>query len=99
MAILPQIGLGISDELRNALNWKRWIHLHDLRHADNARDRRGVANEIEVERFKQRCVDRGVSSGKEERVTVSSGPNGDFGADVGPAACTILNETLLTETL
>ena len=48
---LAGIGLGISDELRNVLNWKRWIYLHELRNADNARDGCGVMDKVEIECF------------------------------------------------
>ena len=39
---LARIGLGIGDELGNGFGWKRWVYLHDERHADDARDRRGA---------------------------------------------------------
>ena len=55
---LARIGLGIGDELGNGLGRNRWIHHHDIGHADDARDRRDVADEIEIELVVERRVDR-----------------------------------------
>jgi len=43
------IGLGTGDELRNRLGWNRRVHHHDVGIADDARDRRNVADEIEIQ--------------------------------------------------
>src|SRR5262245_15610328 len=48
-ADLARIGLGIGDELGDRLGWNRWIDHHDFGHPDDARDRRDVAQEIEIE--------------------------------------------------
>src|SRR5262249_12685032 len=53
-----RIGFGISDELGNGLGRNRWVNLHDERHADDARDWRDVAHEIEFEVFIERHVYR-----------------------------------------
>src|SRR5580704_1495508 len=42
------IGLGVRDELGNAPNWKRWIHLHELGHEDDACDRSVVPDKVEI---------------------------------------------------
>ena len=55
---LAGIGFGIGDELGNRLGRNRWIDLHDDGHADDARDRRDVADEIEIELVVERRVDR-----------------------------------------
>ena len=55
---LAGIGLGIGDELGNRLGRNRWIDHHDIGHADDARDRRDVADEIEIELVVERRVDR-----------------------------------------
>ena len=57
---LARIGLGIGDELGNRLGRNRWIHHHDMGRADDARDRRDVADEIEIELVVERRVDRVV---------------------------------------
>src|SRR5262245_49121998 len=97
MAILPGLALRIGNELGNAFHRKRWIYLHDLRHAHNAPDRCGVADEIEVEVCEQGRIDRGVASRNEKRVTVGGRPNDRLGADVGTRARTVLNDELLAE--
>src|SRR5262245_39836455 len=46
-----RIGFGIADEFGNSPGRNQWIHHHDVWRTDDARDRRDVANEIEVELF------------------------------------------------
>src|SRR5262249_1463000 len=48
---LAGIGLGIGDELGNRLGRNRRVHHHDEAASDDARDRRDVADEIEVFSF------------------------------------------------
>ena len=55
---LARIGLGVGDELRNRFYWNRWIHQHYEWLANDARDRRDVADEIETEFVVERRVDR-----------------------------------------
>src|SRR3954451_22007415 len=93
------MGFCVGDELRNALHRKRRIHLHELGHADNAGDRRRVANEIEVQVLKQGRIDCGTAAGNEESVTVCGTPNDRLGADIAARAWTVLDEELLTEVL
>src|SRR5262249_28957052 len=46
---LAGIGFGMGDELGNRLDRHGWIHLHDKGLAMNARDRRDVADQVEIE--------------------------------------------------
>jgi hypothetical protein len=46
---LAWVGLGIGNEFRNRLDRKRGIDLHDVGLAVDARDRRDVADEVEIE--------------------------------------------------
>ena len=55
---LARIGLGIGDELGNRLGRNRWVDHHDEGTADDARDRRDVADEIVIEFLVERRVDR-----------------------------------------
>src|SRR5712691_10103108 len=96
-ADLAWIGLGIGDELGNGRDRKRWVHLHDMGHADDARDRCGVTDKIVVELFKQRCVDRGSSADHEECVAVRGCAHDRLNTDIAAAARTVLNEELLSE--
>ena len=73
MLILRQFGLGVGDELGNRLDRHRGIHLHDIGLAMNTRDRRDVADEIEVELCIKRRVDRVRRTCKEKRVAVGRG--------------------------
>src|SRR5260221_5699229 len=67
---LAWIGLGISHKLRTRLGGNRWVNQHNLGLTADGRDRRDVANEVEIELV----VDRGSgcvpSSDQEKRVTV-----------------------------
>src|SRR5262245_15431519 len=97
-ADLADLGLGIGDELGNGRNWKRWVHLHDMGHADDAGNRCDVTDKIVVEFFKQRRVDRGGSANHEECVAVSGCAHDRLNADIAAAARAVLNEELLAET-
>ena len=76
----------MGDKLWNALDRKRRSHLHELRHADDAPDRRRVMDEIEVEGFEQGCVDRGNAAGNEGSVTVCGCPDHRLGAEIPSSA-------------
>ena len=67
---LARVGLGVGDELGNGLGRNRRIHLHDVGHAHDARDRRDVADEIEIELVVERRVDRVAATDQEQRVAV-----------------------------
>src|ERR1035438_8423437 len=64
------IALGIGDELRNALGRKRRIYYEHVGHAPDTRDRRDIANEIEIELVVERCVDQVRGSYHQKRMTV-----------------------------
>src|SRR5262245_46355970 len=67
---LAGIGFGMRDELGNRLDRHGWIHLHDKRLAMNARDRRDVADQVEIELVVDRGVDRIHRSGHQQRISV-----------------------------
>src|SRR5260370_34640247 len=79
---LARIGLGIANELGNALGRQRWIDRHDKRDVANACDGRDVADEIEFEIFVERSVDRVRRSGTEESVTVRGREHDPLGRDL-----------------
>ena len=54
------IGFGIGDELRDCFRRERRVEGHNKGSAANARDRRDVADEIEI----QICIERGVDRGR-----------------------------------
>jgi hypothetical protein len=46
---LAGTGLGVGNELGNGVDRQRWIYLQDMGLAVNGRDRRDVADQIEIE--------------------------------------------------
>jgi hypothetical protein len=76
----------------------RWIYYHDEGEADDASDRSDVAEEIEVEPVKQRCIDRASPSDQKQRVTVRSSTRDCFGGEIAPSAGPVLNDKLLSKT-
>jgi hypothetical protein len=65
---LAGIGVGVGDELGNGLDRNRWIHLHHVGHADDARDRRDFADEIIIELVVERRVSRVGQRDQKERI-------------------------------
>src|SRR5262249_44883158 len=98
-ADLAGIGLGMGDELENRRDRKRWIHLHDMWHAVDARNRRNITNEVVVEFFEQCCIDCCGSTDHEERIAVCRRTPDRLYTDIATAARTVLDDELLTEAL
>ena len=96
---LARIGLGVGNKLGNRLGRKRWIYHHDGGLAANARDRRDVANEIEIELVVERRVDRVRRIGQQERIAVRGRAHDRLGADVATGTRPVLDDELLTEPL
>src|SRR5215472_6762074 len=71
-ADFARIGLGIGDELGDRRGWNRWIDHHDLGKADDACDRRDVADEIETELVVERRVDRTGYRAKQKRIAIAA---------------------------
>src|SRR5262245_44375640 len=94
---LAWIGFGTGDEFWHRLCGKRWIDQHDIRAAADEGDRRNVTGEIEIEFVVERCVDRVVEEGHQERITVSRRPHDRFGGDIATRARPVLNNEWLTE--
>src|SRR5262245_18347947 len=53
---LAWIGLRVGDEFGNDLGRNRWMHKNDHRDATDARDGRGIADEVEIELLVERRV-------------------------------------------
>src|SRR5262245_5531590 len=96
---LARMGLGVGDELGNRPGRDRWIHYQDLGCADDGRDRRNVADEIETKLFVHRSIYRVRRSDQEERVAISGRTHGRLGADVAAAARPVLHDKLLAQSL
>jgi len=63
-------GLGVGDELGNRAGRNRRVHHHNVGTSEDARDRRDVADEIEVELIVERRVGRVGAPDHEQRVAV-----------------------------
>src|SRR5262245_4082868 len=98
-AELARISLGVGDELRNRLGRNRWVHDHDDAASGEGRDRRDVADKIEIEFLIERCVDRIVTPDHEQRVAVCRRVHDRLGADVGAATRPVVDYELLAEPL
>ena len=55
---LSRVGFGICDELRDRFDGERRSYRNQIRDADNARDRRNIADEIEIELVEKCRTDR-----------------------------------------
>jgi hypothetical protein len=98
-ADLAGIGFSVGDELGNSRDRKRWIDLHDMRHTDDARNRRNITNEVVVEFFEQCCIDCCRSTDHEKRIAVCRRTHDRLYTDIPATAGTVLDEELLTEAL
>ncbi len=96
---LAWIGLGVGDELGDRLGRNRWIDHHDVGHAHDARDRRDVGNEIEIELVVERCVDRVRRSHQQQRIAVRRRAHDRLGPDIAAGARPVLDDEWLAEPL
>src|SRR5215813_9829116 len=93
------MSFGISDELGDRLGWNRWIHHHEVRHDNNAGDRRDVADEIEVELLIKRRVHRVRRMDEEERIAIRYRTHDGLRGDISAGARPVLDNELLAESL
>jgi len=75
------------------------VHLDGKRLASNARDRRDVADEIEIELAVEAGVDRVHESGHKERISVRGRVHDHLGADIAGSSWSVLDDELLAEPL
>jgi hypothetical protein len=80
-----------------SLRRERWIDLHDVRHAQQAGDRVGVADEIVAELVIEAGVDRVGGRDQKQRVAVRRRFHHALGRDVAARAGTVLDHELLAE--
>jgi hypothetical protein len=81
-----RIGFHVADELRDGLRRKRRVHLHDKGKADDTRDRRDVADKVEIELVVERGVDRIRRRDEQQRIAVRRRTYDGFGGDIGGRA-------------
>src|SRR6478672_6501427 len=89
---LPRVSLRICDELWRRLGRKRWMRQHHEGLAVNARDRRYVADEIEIELVVERRVDSVGGAYQEERVSVRCRLHDGLGSDTATGAYAVLDD-------
>src|SRR5215470_11005047 len=94
-----RICLGIGDELGNGSSRERGIYHHNQRQADNARDRRDVAEENKIELVVERRVDWTRHVGLEKRMAVRGCAHDHFGADIAAATRAVFYDELLAKSL
>src|SRR5262245_65697945 len=99
IANLARIGFRVGDEFRNRLGWNRWRHYHYQRLAANARDRRDIAEEIEIEFVVESRIDRVGWTDQKKRVAICGRANDCLGADIATCAWPVLDHEWLAETL
>ena len=75
------------------------VHHHHLRYADDAGDRRRVAQKIEIEMLIERGIDGVCTGDQKQRVAVGRRLHRRLGRDVGAGAGPIIDDELLAEPL
>src|SRR5215468_11312615 len=75
------------------------MYHHDEACANDASDRRNVANEIEIELVVERRVSRVERTDREQRVAVGGGTHDRLGGDVAAGSRTVVDDERLTEPL
>ena len=96
---LARIGLGIGDEFGDRLGRKRRIHHHHIGIAADAGDRRDVAEEIEVQLFVERCIDRVGDADQQEHVPVGRRFDDGLRGEIAAGARPVLHDEGLAEPL
>ena len=82
---LARIGLGIGDELGNRFGRNRWMDHHHVGKAEDASDRRDVAEKNEIELVEECRVDRVRRTDQKERIAIRRRAHGRFSADIAAA--------------
>src|SRR5262245_44734782 len=75
------------------------MHDYDEGVADDARDRRDIADEIEVELLIKRRIDGVVRCGKEEGIAIWGSADDRLGAEIGASAGPVFDDEWLAEPL
>src|SRR5262249_20961399 len=96
---LAGIGLSIGDELGNGFDWKRRVHQQNIGCAKDPRDRRNVADEIEIEVVVQRRTNHIAGGNQKERISIGGGTHDRLCADVGACSRPVLDDKWLAESL
>src|SRR5215813_10343907 len=93
---LARIGFGIGDELRDGLRRKRWIDLHDVGKLNKTGNRLYVSDEIEIEPFVQRCIDRTGRTDQNESIPIGGRTNDGLSGEIAAGTRAIFYDKWLT---
>src|SRR5262245_47690349 len=96
---LAGIGLRIIDDRRNRLGCKRWVSKDDWGLPGDARNRRDVTDEIEIELAVEGGVDCVRRPDQKECITISGRIHDGLGSDIGTGARSIFDNKWLAKTL
>ena len=94
---LAGIGLAVVDELLDGLHRHRVRHHQHVGELHDARDRRGVADEIERQLLVERGRDRVVGRDEQQRVAVRRRTDRGGGGDIAAGAGAVFHHELLAE--
>src|SRR6266496_1092699 len=99
MVTLPGVGPGIGDELGKCLRRERWVYRHNEGDRDDACDGCNVAEEVEIEFFVKRRIDRGRGADQEEGVSVRRRIHDQLRTNIAAGSWPVLDDKLLAKTL
>src|SRR5262249_61008991 len=94
---LAGIGLSVSDQVGNRLRWERRVYHQHAHSADDAGNRRDVADEIETKIVVKRDVPRVICTNHEERIAIGWRPHHRLGGQIAAGAWPVLDDELLAE--
>jgi len=94
---LARIDLGVIDEFFDRVCRHVRIDLHDIRHADEAGDRRHVADKIEWQVLVQAGIDGVGGVDEEHGIAVRRRVRGDFGGEIVAGTGLVLDGELLMQ--
>jgi hypothetical protein len=96
---LTGVSLGIGDQVRDRFGRERRVGDRDEGGNANARDRREVADEIEIQTRVERGIDCIGRYRDQQRIAVRRRVSGIFSADIAGGARPVVDDELLTEPL
>src|SRR3984885_2410545 len=96
---LARLVFGVGDQFGKGFYLELRAHRDDHWKADDARDRRNVADEIEIEIVEKRCVDRVAGGDQKQRVAVRRSARHVFGGEIAAGAGAVFDDESLPQPL
>ena len=91
------IGLGVSDEFGDRIDRQRWRDFQHVGHANEAGDRRGVVEEIEIELVVEAHIDGGRGGDHAQRVTIGRRVDEGLMRNIAAGARAVVDDEGLSE--